>query len=551
MWDQIRKLLRPWFVGGLLAAGGLLLACLPPVSSDDAAATPLVNAAEAGRMQELAGLLAAGHDVNQTQPDGMTALHWAVWHGDVEAVRLLLQARADVNAATEYQERPLALACEAGAAELVRVLLQAGADVESTRAGRETPLMTAARTGNADVVTQLLAAGADVNAREQNQQTAAMWAAAEGNTAAVLLLADAGADLTTPLSNGWTPLFFAVREGRTETVLALLQRGLDVNAPMSGEKRNRGPNPLLLAVTNGHFETAAALLEAGADANLQPAGHAALHAITWVRKPVRGDGDPPPVGSGSLGSLQFVRRLIEYGADVNLRLEKGRSGFADFTTTGCTAFVLAAQTGDLPLLELLLELGADATIPNVDGSTAMLAAAGIGDLGSGLEAAGTEEQAIAVIGRLLELGLDLNVVDANGETVVHGASYQNWPKLIHELVQRGADIGTWNQSNRWGWTPLIIAHGYREGNFRPDTATIVCLEQIMRDRDVPVPKDPGKDVQANQQSWDKKPPQPAAQRKPVAQPPVRGKGPAEKSAKQQGDSLNKPVAASEPAANNS
>ena len=551
MWDQIRKLLRPWFVGGLLAAGGLLLACLPPVSSDDAAATPLVNAAEAGRMQELAGLLAAGHDVNQTQPDGMTALHWAVWHGDVGAVRLLLQARADVNAATEYQERPLALACEAGAAELVRVLLQAGADVESTRAGRETPLMTAARTGNADVVTQLLAAGADVNAREQNQQTAAMWAAAEGNTAAVLLLADAGADLTTPLSNGWTPLFFAVREGRTETVLALLQRGLDVNAPMSGEKRNRGPNPLLLAVTNGHFETAAALLEAGADANLQPAGHAALHAITWVRKPVRGDGDPPPVGSGSLGSLQFVRRLIEYGADVNLLLEKGRSGFADFTTTGCTAFVLAAQTGDLPLLELLLELGADATIPNVDGSTAMLAAAGIGDLGSGLEAAGTEEQAIAVIGRLLELGLDLNVVDANGETVVHGASYQNWPKLIHELVQRGADIGTWNQSNRWGWTPLIIAHGYREGNFRPDTATIVCLEQIMRDRDVPVPKDPGKDVQANQQSWDKKPPQPAAQRKPVAQPPVRGKGPAEKSAKQQGDSVIKPVAASEPAANNS
>lgn len=551
MRDQIRRLLLLRLLGGLLLAGGVSLAYLQPIAAEDAVATPLANAAEAGRMQELAGLLAAGQNVNQTQPDGMTALHWAVWHGEADAVRLLLQAGADVNAVTEYQERPLPLACEAGAAEVVRLLLQAGADVTLTRSGQETPLMTAARTGNAAVVSALLAAGADVNAREQSQQTAAMWAAAEGNTEAVELLAEAGADLTTPLSNGWTPLFFAVREGRTETALALLRRGLDVDAPMSGEKRNRGPNPLLLAVSNGHFETAAALLQAGADPNLQPAGHAPLHAVTWVRKPVRGDGDPPPVGSGSLGSLQFVRCLIEHGAEINLRLAKGRSGFADFTTTGCTAFVLAAQTGDLPLLELLLELGADPTIPNQDGSTAMLAAAGIGDLGSGLEAAGTEEQAIAVIGRLLELGLDLNVVDANGETVVHGASYQNWPKLIHELVERGADIGTWNQSNRWGWTPLIIAHGYREGNFRPDTATIVCLEQIMRDRNVPVPKDPGKDVQANQQSWDKKPPQPAAQRKPVAQPPVRETVPAEKSAEQQGDSVNKPVAPSEPAANNS
>ena len=517
-------------------------------------ALPRAPIADAAELQDVAGvlrLLSSGADVSAAQADGMTALHWAVWHERPQLARQLLQAGANVNAVTMYQERPLAVACEAGNAELVQLLLEAGADHSLPRAGGETPLMTAARTGRESVVDLLLAAGADVNARERNQQTAAMWAAAEGNTEAVELLAEAGADLTTPLSNGWTPLFFAVREGRTETALALLRRGLDVDAPMSGEKRNRGPNPLLLAVSNGHFETAAALLQAGADPNLQPAGHAPLHAVTWVRKPVRGDGDPPPVGSGSLGSLQFVRCLIEHGAEINLRLAKGRSGFADFTTTGCTAFVLAAQTGDLPLLELLLELGADPTIPNQDGSTAMLAAAGIGDLGSGLEAAGTEEQAIAVIGRLLELGLDLNVVDANGETVVHGASYQNWPKLIHELVERGADIGTWNRSNRWGWTPLIIAHGYREGNFRPDTATIVCLEQIMRDRNVPVPKDPGKDVQANQQSWDKKTPQPAAQRKPVAQPPVREAVPAEKSAEQKGDSVNKPVAPSEPAANNS
>lgn len=340
-----------------------------------------------------------------------------------------------------------------------------------------------------------------------------MWAAAEGHTEVLTLLLDAGADLRTPLAAGWTPLFFAVREGRTETVRWLLRQGMDVNAAMQGEKRSRGPNPLILAVQNGHFETAAAILEAGADPNAQPTGHAALHAITWVRKPVRGDGDPPPVGSGALSSLQFVRLLVKSGANVNLRLEKGTSGFADFTTTGCTPFVLAAQTGDLPLLNLLLELGADATIPNADGATAMLAAAGIGDLGSGLETAGTEEQAIAVIDRLLSLHLDINAVDDNGETVVHGAAYQNWPKLIRHLAARGAKVEVWNQSNRWGWTPLIIAHGYREGNFRPDPATITCLEELMRSAGLPIPADPGKDVKANQQSWDKKPPEPAKKKR--------------------------------------
>ena len=55
------------------------------------------------------------------------------------------------------------------------------------------------------------------------------------------------------------------------------------------------------------------------------------------------------------------------------------------------------------------------------------------------------------------------LVDENGETVIHGAAYQNWPNLIRFLVTNGARADVWNSSNRWGWTPLIIAHGYREG----------------------------------------------------------------------------------------
>ena len=463
---------------------------------------PLVQAAEKNDLQKVARLLAKGHEVNQQQADGMTALHWSVFHRNEKMTQSLLEAKAKVDVVNRYGIPVLSIACTNGDGAIVKLLLKAGADPQTTIPGGETVLMTASRTGRLEVVELLISQGANVNSKGPRRQTALMWAAAEGNLKVVDRLLREGADFKTPLSSGFTPLFFAIREGRTSVALRLLKAGIDVNAPMKRNNQIRS-NPLLMAVENAHYETALALIDAGADPNAQPRGYGVLHAITWVRKPIRGDGNPSPVGSRKISDLEFVKSAVEKGADVNLRLAKGKSGYADFTTTGCSPFVLAARTGDLPLLRTLISLKADPSIANKDRSTALLAACGVGDLGSGQQTAGSEAEAIETAKLLLKMGADVNAVDKNGETAIHGASYQNWPRLIEFLAKNGADIKSWNKKNRWGWTPLTIARGYRKGNFRPDTATINMITKVMLANGFTPPplRKPNK---ANQQSWDKK-----------------------------------------------
>ena len=139
---------------------------------------------------------------------------------------------------------------------------------------------------------------------------------------------------------------------------------------------------------------------------------------------------------------------------------------------------MASKTADLPLMKLLVDLGADPSIPNADGATPLMAAAGLGCLAPD-EEAGTEAECVEAVKYLLTLGADINVVDRNGETAMHGAAYKSLPKVVQYLAQNGAKIATWNATNRWGWTPLRIAEGYRPGNFKPSYETIAALKEVM------------------------------------------------------------------------
>jgi ankyrin repeat protein len=479
----------------------IALALLVSTSAASAMAAERATLADAAERQDrtaVRALLKTGADVDAVQADGTTALHWAAYNEDAETAALLLKAGAHVNLSNRFGVPPLALACTNGNAAVVKVLLEAGADANAVMKGGESVLMLAARSGSVEAVKALLVHGARHDVHERRGQTALMWAAAEGHADIVHALVEAGADINATLDSGFTPFFFAVRDGHIDVARALLEAGIDVNAPLRRRERRdegpaantaarpaaRGTSPLLLAVQNGHFELAIALVDAGANPNDVQTGFSPLHALSWVRKPDSSDISDPavPAGSGRLTSLQFVREIVKRGANVNLQLEKGTPKLPSTSSRigpeGATPFLFAADRADLPFMRLLLELGADPMLTNFRHTTPLMAAAGLGST-EPLEEAGEEPEALEAVKLLLGLGADVNAVDDNGDTAMHGAAYGAYPSVVRLLAEHGADPQIWKERNKAGVTPLFAAEGYIGRLPRPDIPTIEAVTKLM------------------------------------------------------------------------
>jgi ankyrin repeat protein len=278
----------------------------------------------------------------------------------------------------------------------------------------------------------------------------------------------------------------------------LLEAGADANEmiPVDGAKRRgyggrlpaAGTSALLLAVMNAHFELAAELLDAGANPNVDLTGYTVLHGMTAVRKPGVGDNDPAPAGSGGTSSLELVKKLAAKGADLNARMTKRVNlNNTRANELGATPFFLAALTADAELMKTLAALGADTRLTNVENSTPLMAAAGLATRSPG-EDAGTESEVLEAVQVLLDLGADVNAVDNNGETAMHAAAYKNLPRVVKFLAGKGARIDVWNKEDKFGWTPLAIAVGYRFGNFKPSPDTEAAVREVMIAAGVTPPK---------------------------------------------------------------
>jgi ankyrin repeat protein len=410
---------------------------------------------------------------------------------DEQMVRLLLRGGASAIAANRYGVTPLALAANNGNAGVIRALLEAGADANTTLAEGETVLMRAARSGSVPAIQALLEHGAQVNAAEGwLGETALMWAASENHASAVRLLVEKGAqidarskliefpDLKYPSTGlvrmvlprgGWTPLMYAARQGSLEAVRTLSNLKADLNV-----KDPDGLTALVIAILNAHYEVAAALVENGADPNLADvSGRAALYALADMHTLAPMFSRPAPVPTGQLDALGLAKVLLARGARPNQVLTRAllprHHNPGDRTMgEGSTPFMRAAQGGDVALMRLLLDSGADAALTQKNGTTAlMLAAGGPGD---SLQ----EEDAIAALELCLEKGLDINAVNTAGETAVHRAVDSGANDVVRFLAARGARLDV---KNKRGSTPLDVA--LADGRDGDRTATIALLKELL------------------------------------------------------------------------
>jgi ankyrin repeat protein len=455
---------------------GLLVLTLTPAIAF-AGATDAADAAQNKDLSALRALVQRKTDVNVAQPDGTTALHWAVMWNNDEAVTLLLHAGANATARNRYGATPLSEAVTAGSTTMVEALLKAGADAKTlTTEDGETVLMTAARAGNSGVVRVLLERGADVNAREKYKgQTALMWAAAERHPEVVKLLLDGGADWKvrsfdretkipklsaassiTPIPRGGFPaLAFSAREGDIESARVMLEKGVDINY---GDVDNT--TALVVAIMNKQYTFAKFLIDRGADVNIAGSyGRTPLYAIIDMRNedysalPNRKTEDPLP-------TIDVLRALLDRGGNLNATLTAflpGRSGmdFGDTTLgPGTTPLMRAARAGDTAAMRMLLDKGADPKLTTKDGNTAFMFAAGVGYRDKNTR--GSEPNALEAVKMLLANGIDVRQKNSRDETALHGAADRGADTIVQFLVDRGAEL---NVKSKQGFTPLDVAMG--------------------------------------------------------------------------------------------
>src|ERR1700722_7369030 len=420
-------------------------------------------------------------------PDGTTALHWAVRHDDLKAAEALIKAGADVKAVNRYGVTPINLAATNGSAAMIRKLLDAGVDPNSANPGGETALMTAARVGKVDAVKLLLDRGASVQSKDAvHGQTALMWAVLENHADVVELLLARGADvnahtnvsitkgeyvparpaaasgngiirqraLPTP-NGGMTPLLFAIRDGNVPMMRLLLDHSADLS-----QSSGNHTSPLLIALLNGQVAMATELVNKGADVNAADDYHrAALFAAIDLRNFNHEKyGDLPTDGRDP---LELIKALLKKDANPNLRTDTTPvHGLMQFDASwvnfdGETPFVRAALSGDIEVMRLLLESGADPNIATTQGSTALMAAAGINWI-PGQTYTRSEAEYVEAVKLCLERGAPVNASNSLGLTAMHGAANRGWESVIQILADHGAQV---DPKDKEGRTPMVFAKG--------------------------------------------------------------------------------------------
>jgi ankyrin repeat protein len=483
----------------LLLATSLLIGV--PFSGLAAGAEPDVTVAEAAMRRDIPAvrsLIDRKVDVNATGPDGTTALEWMIRIDDIETSKMLLNAGADPRKANRLGVTPIALAAANGNTELIRLLLDKGVDPNTIDPNGEPVTWAAIRSGNVEAVRLFLDRGATVDFKDSVKQSSLMLAVREDEPDIVRLLISRGAEVNavtrvgaTPafvlpnsvpgfghgigiirgglpdrgsrylIPGGMTPLMYAARDGRIESARLLIQNGANLEATDPN-----GITPLLMAISNNQMETARFFVERGAQINVVDwYGRSPLWSAVEVRN-MDIDNATFVNGVDREPVLEFIKLLLDKGANPNVRTAEtppirrfilpitGSLEWVDFV--GMTPFLYAARAGDLTVMKLLLEHGADPKIPTFAGTTALMAAAGMNWTFAQTYDEGTDHL-LEAVKMCLDLGMSIHDMNSMGLTALHAAA--NRPgsdPIIKFLVEKGAKLDVKDNEGR---TPLNWAEG--------------------------------------------------------------------------------------------
>jgi ankyrin repeat protein len=478
----------------------------------------LVEAAKSRNSAAAVALLAKRIDPNIAEPDGTTALHWAVRYDDVTLVERLIKAGAKPDAANRYGVTPIALACESSSAAVAEQLLEAGVSPSATGPLGETALHTCAHTGNLAAAKALLARGAAVNTGDSwRGQTPLMWAAAQGHAAMVRVLVEAGADVNARSTvvtwerqrtaeprdkwlppGGFTALLLAARAGCVDCVKVLAASGANIN-----EIDPQNHTALVLALMNGEFDVAGALIDAGIDVNIADnVGRTALYAAVDAHTMPSSNRPAPKEADSTLSSMEIIQKLLAKGADVSAalraplpyrtKLDRGGDGVLG---AGTTPLLRAAKAGDTPVIELLLAKGANPKATTRNGVNAIMMAANLATREEDMTGRNkTQKDAIETIALLLAAGTDINGTDTQGRTAAHGAALWGFTDVVKFLHANGAKLDV---KDKRGLTALDTAMGLAGGFGFGGNASVVRDEtaQVIVElggvKGTPIPAGPG------------------------------------------------------------
>jgi uncharacterized protein len=498
--------------------------------------TALHWAAYQGDARTTAALLAAGARPNVATDTGMTPLLLACEAGSAELVAALLRGGADIDQTLANGETPLMMAARTGSVPVLKLLLARGAKVDVAEKKRgTTALMWAAANGNTDAVRFLISRGANLAARsgtiepgrkpylaQTGRERISEFAGGYGLAGLVVKQATdtpearalVAAQIATAKSvlaehplpkppppgkkkwGGLTPLIFATRQGDFATVQALVEAGADVN-----ETSEFGWSPLLVATQNKYYRLGEYLLQHHADPNIaNGGGWTPLYIATDNRNIEGGD---YPVRKPDMDHLDFIKELLAAGADPNERMHSSTETRTVFTNqwlveNGATPFLRAAQSGDLVLMKLLVDHGADPSIATDYNVTPLMVASGIGWV-EGVTYEWSPAETLEAVQYLLDHGASVNAQDTEDlRTALMGAAHKGRSDVIELLVRHGADLSLHDIGSRdtvhalagVSWQAIdyadgLVRVGVQSSQAHPETAAL--LRRLMKERGLAVP----------------------------------------------------------------